>query len=518
MTSNEPVDVLIVGAGPTGTTLAIDIVRRGHTVRIIDRAPGGFEGSRAKGIQPRSLEVFADLGVIDVIEAAGSTYPPMGIHLGPLTIPKRMVPVQDPSTDVPYPSTWLIAQHSTVAALHARLVTLGTTVEYRSELLGIDQNDESVTATIAGADGTTETRARFVVGADGGGSSVRKSQSIPFEGTTDDADRMIIFDAVTHGLRRDRWHIWPALGGTFTGACPLPNSEEFQWMIRIRDDDAADLADDALTDLIRTRTRTRTRNSRIQLGEIFWKSVFRPNIRLAQRYRDRRVFLAGDAAHVHTPAGAQGLNTGVQDAYNLGWKLSQVLTGAPASLLDTYEAERQPIAAHVLGLSTRNYEKLNKLDPSALKRDDDERQLGITYRGGPLAPVHAESTHTLRVGDRAPDSRLLRADGGGPMRLFELYAGPHFTLVGHGPTAAEHLGQIKWPNIGAQLRTVAINSAQAELDASTVVLADVAGDFATTYGITSDTMLLIRPDGYIGAIAHDELGVIFAAVSGLTPG
>ncbi|MGC5258957.1 FAD-dependent monooxygenase [Gordonia sp. DT218] len=513
MTSNEPVDVLIVGAGPTGTTLAIDLVRRGHTVRIIDRAPAGFEGSRAKGIQPRSLEVFADLGVIDEIEAAGSTYPSMGIHLGPLTIPKRMVAVEDPSTDVPYPSTWLIAQHSTVAALHARLDALGTTVEYRSELIGIHQNDESVTATIVGADGTTETCARFAVGADGGGSSVRKSQSIPFEGTTDDADRMIILDAVTHGLRRDRWHIWPALGGKFTGACPLPNSGQFQWMIRIRDDDTADLADDALTDLVRTRTG----NGRIQLGEISWKSVFRPNIRLAQHYRDRRIFLAGDAAHVHTPAGAQGLNTGVQDAYNLGWKLSQVLAGAPASLLDTYEAERQPIAARVLGLSTKNYEKLNKLDPSALKRGDDERQLNITYRGGPLAPAHAESTRTLRVGDRAPDSRLLRADGGGPVRLFDLYAGPHFTLVGHGPTAAEYLGQLGWPSVGAQLRTVAINSAEVERDASTVVLADVAGDFATTYGITSDTVFLIRPDGYIGAIAHDDLGAVDAAVSGLIP-
>ncbi|GAA3713597.1 FAD-dependent monooxygenase [Gordonia hankookensis] len=513
MTSTEAVDVLIVGAGPTGTTLAIDLVRRGHSVRIIDRAPGGFEGSRAKGIQPRTLEVFADLGVIDEIEAGGSTYPPMGIHLGPLTIPKRMVTVEDPSTEVPYPSTWLIPQHSTVAALHARLGTLGTTVAYRTELIDLDQNDESVTATIVDADGTTETCARFVVGADGGGSSVRKSQAIPFEGTTDDADRMIILDAVTHGLRRDRWHIWPALGGRFTGACPLPNSEQFQWMIRIRDDDIVDLADDALTDLIRTRTR----NGRMQLGAISWKSVFRPNIRLAQRYRDRRVFVAGDAAHVHTPAGAQGLNTGVQDAYNLGWKLSQVLAGAPERLLDTYEAERQPIAAHVLGLSTKNYDKLTKLDPSALKRGDDERQLSITYRGGPLAPVDAESTRTLQVGDRAPDARLLKADGGGPMRLFELYAGPHFTVVGHGPTAAAHLSHVTWPSVGARLRTVAVNSAQAELDASTVVLADIAGDFATTYGITSDTMFLIRPDGYIGAIAHD-LDAMLAAVSGLTPG
>src|SRR5690625_3546929 len=140
------------------------------------------------------------------------------------------------------------------------------------------------------------------------------------------------------------------------------------------------------------------------LYNITWKSIFRPNVRLAERYRVGRVFIAGDAAHVHTPAGGQGLNTGVQDAYNLGWKLSQVIAGTSDSLLESYESERQPIAGQVLGKSNELYASFKKRRLSGLKRGDEERQLGITYHGGPLAPDTTSVTKTLRVGDRAPDA------------------------------------------------------------------------------------------------------------------
>lgn len=513
MTSS--IDVLIIGAGPTGGALAIDLGRRGHTVRLVDASPGAFDGSRAKGIQPRSLEVLEDLGALEGVLTHGSTYPLMGIHLGPATVPWRMFKNRPPRPGVPYPNTWLISQQSTNAALHVRARRLGILPEFSTTLTALAQDEEGVTATLAldddGEEPRTETvTARYLVGADGGSSTVRRSIGIPFQGSTDEADRVILFDAVTSGLSRNRWHVWPGLGKTFVSACPLPSSDLFQWMIRIRaDEDAPDLSRAALTARLADRIGAKT----ARIGEIAWTSVFRPNVRLARSYRSSRVFLAGDAAHVHTPAGAQGLNTGLQDSYNLGWKLSQVLHGAPESLLDTYEAERQPIAAAVLGLSTEKYDGLGTLDLKSITRGDAEQQLGLHYHGGPLAPVDAPATSALRVGDRAPDARV-SAQTGGDRRIFDTFAGPHFTLLAAGTGAADDAIRLAWPDTGAALVRVIVaadDAAAANLGVGVSggaradhVLIDRGGEFADMYGISGDTLILVRPDGYIGAVAQSD--------------
>ncbi|MEU2122568.1 FAD-dependent oxidoreductase [Nocardia niwae] len=505
------IDVLVVGGGPTGTALAIDLTRRGLVVRIIDKAAHAFEGSRAKGVQPRSLEVLEDLGVLDDIRAGGADYPLLGIHAGPLNIPWRMMSHNDVTSDVPHPNTWLIPQFRTDAALRAGLQRVGGSVETRCELIGFEQYPNAVVATVSGPSGVTEIAARYLVGADGGASTVRKTAGIEFEGTTDEADRMIIVDAVVDGLSRDRWHAWPRPGGRFVGACPLPHSDRFQVMIRLRPGEEPALDEDSLN----ARLRKQTGDKRIRLSRISWKSVFRPNIRLAERYRSGRVFVAGDAAHVHPPTGAQGLNTGVQDAYNLGWKIGQVLAGAPESLLDTYEAERQPIAAGVLGLSIEKYQGLSKLDPASIKRGDDERQLGLHYRGGPLAADNAQRTATLQAGDRAPDAKLLNATGGA-QRLFDLFLGPHFTAIAYGRAAARDLAALSWPAAGAGLRRIAVDSGD-EVRADAVLI-DITESFARIYGLTDSTLLLIRPDGYIGSIATtDRTSRTLNAISAMTP-
>ncbi|WP_406870586.1 FAD-dependent oxidoreductase [Thioclava sp. 'Guangxiensis'] len=496
----EDLDVLIVGAGPAGSTLAVDLARRGVSTRIIDKSPHGFPGSRAKGIQPRSLEVFEDLGALDDILAAGSPYPPLGIHLGPVRIPKRMSKPAPESDATPYRDTWLIPQFSTDSIIQKQLAPFGVQVEYGTELLGVEQDDSGVTARIAGPSGPEELRARYVVGADGGASLVRKSVGIAFEGQTNEADRMIILDCRIEGLGRNHWHVWPGLGGRFAGACPLPHGDLFQVMIRLQPGEAPDLSDAALNE----RFRKQTHSGKLRLSDIQWKTVFRPNIRLAARYREGRVFLAGDAAHVHTPMGAQGLNTGIQDAYNLGWKLGQVLAGAPETLLESYEAERQPIAARVLGLSTAKYEALNRLDPASIKRGADEKQLGITYKGGPLASSEAEATTTLQSGDRAPDAKLADQDRT-PLRLFDATRGPAFTLFAIGQEARAELAAVTWPENGAGLTRVAIDGTAGEA----LSLSDPQGSFRSIYGIAADTLILIRPDGYIGEIAtHDRIAAI----------
>ncbi|MEW2049031.1 FAD-dependent oxidoreductase [Streptomyces sp. NPDC005476] len=508
---NRPnvVDVLVIGAGPSGSAAAVDLVRRGLDVRIVDRSPHAFDGSRAKGVQPRSLEILEDLGALDDVLAGGSIYPRLGLHAGPLAVPWKMFPHKEATADIPYPNTWLIPQFRTDRALHARLSELGLEVEFGRELTELTQGEDTVVATVADADGTEEIVARYVVGADGGSSVVRKQLGVGFVGTTHESDRVLIVDASVTGLARNRWHMWPGLGGKLIGACPLPHSDMFQWIIRLTPDEEPPSEKD---DILR-RIHDHTHDRRIQLHDIHWTSVFRPNIRLAESYGRGRVFLAGDAAHVHTPAGAQGLNTGMQDGYNLAWKLAQVLAGADATLLDTYEAERQPIAAGVLGLSTEKWGGIAKLDPSSLKRGKDEQQLALTYYGGPLAPADGMRTETLRVGDRAPDAGLLGADGIGT-RLFDAFRGPDFTALAYGPGAARDLEQLAWPTTGAQLKRLVVGPAATDGFA----FSDSKNTLRRAYGLTGDTLLLIRPDGYVGHIAtSDFLTTTQTAVRAMTP-
>jgi hypothetical protein len=204
------------------------------------------------------------------------------------------------------------------------------------------------------------------------------------------------------------------------------------------------------------------------------------------------VFLAGDAAHVHTPMGAQGLNTGVQDAYNLGWKLGQVIAGAPAALLDTYEAERRPVAARVLGLSSELYAGLKSKPLAAAKRGDEERQLKLSYGGGPLATYDGAQAGAVRAGDRAPDAAYTDIDGR-RSRLFDAFQGPHFTLVAVGDPAITATGSAEgaWPDQGAPMRTVRIATG-------------AAPGLCQAYGLNSPAQVLVRPDGYVAHVATGD--------------
>lgn len=485
-------EVLIVGAGPSGSALALDLVRRGARVRVIDKADRAFEGSRAKGVQPRTQEVFDDFGVLADARSEGSDYPLAGLHFGPVTIPWRMQKQTAATDDVPSPNVLLLPQFRTDGILHRALARLGVTPEFGVALTSFEQDATGVTSTLT----TGEVmRSRYLVGADGGASSVRKGAGIAFTGSTNADDRTLIVDASVDGLSRNRWHMWAKSKGRGVGACPLPHSDQFQIMMRLTPDEEVDLAEAALAERFRSLTGH-------TLRDVTWTSVFRPNVRLADHYRNERVLLVGDAAHVHTPAGAQGLNTGVQDAYNLGWKLGQVLAGAPKSLLDSYEAERRPLAAHVLGRSSELYGSIEKGGVSSvggLRRGDEERQLSLTYRGGPLADVEAEATAALHVGDRAPDGAC---EGLGISRLFDAFRGPHFTLLVFGEHAAHAVESVPWATNGAALRRFRVVSSRSSDRPDTIV--DPRGSLHDRYGIAADTIVLVRPDGYIGAIATTD--------------
>ncbi|MGA2536549.1 MAG: FAD-dependent monooxygenase [Terracidiphilus sp.] len=399
--------VLIIGAGPTGLTLALDLVRRGISCRLVEAAETPFTGSRGKGIQPRTLEILDDLGVIEPILAAGGLYPKLRVHLGPLSFRAGSLGSSTkPTESIPYPNLWMVPQSRTEAILRERLCELGGEVEFGKALLTIRQHQHGVDATLS----TGETvRAEFLVGCDGGRSTVRKELGLKLEGETIDEKPMLVADVEIAGLDRRDWHIWPLGKGGPVGLCPLPETSLFQLTAR------AEAIGTDIEGAVHKATGHR-------VEQIAWSSIYQPAVRMVDRYRVGRVFLAGDAAHVHPPTGGQGLNTGVQDAYNLGWKLAHVLCGGPDSLLDTYQAERLPIAAAVLGLSKR------LLQTRSIKRGDATNQLALHYRTSSLSS--GDTLGALHPGDRMPDVRL--PDGS---RLFDHLRGPHATefVTAEGP-------------------------------------------------------------------------------------
>ena len=392
--------VLIVGAGPTGLTLAVDLARRSVPFRLIEAAPRAFAGSRGKGLQPRTLEVFDDLGVIDVVMASGAFYPRMRIHAGPFSLSAGSLGTSKAATEeVPYPNLWMVPQNRTEEILRERLQELSGRVEFGVALVDFAQDDGGVRAELSNGE---MVYAEYLVGCDGARSGVRKTLGLELVGETLSDKLTLVGDVGVEGLDRGYWHVWPFAKGGPLGLCALPGAELFQLT-------AAAAVETRIAEAVKEATGFR-------VSHVAWSSTYRAQVRMVGRYRVGRVLLAGDAAHVHPPAGGQGLNTGVQDAYNLGWKLARVLRGGPQELLDSYEQERLPIAAAVLELSKR------LLQTRSLKRGDLTNQLGLNYRASPLSTGTVSGT--LHPGDRMPDARL---DDGS--RLFDRMRGPQATAV-----------------------------------------------------------------------------------------
>jgi 2-polyprenyl-6-methoxyphenol hydroxylase-like FAD-dependent oxidoreductase len=474
-------DVLIAGAGPTGLTLALELARRGVPCRVLDRAAGPFAGSRGKGLQPRTLEVFDDLGVLPDVLATGGSYPVLRLYAGDAVLADRaMTEDRAPTADVPYPNLVMSAQWRTEQVLRDRLAGYGVQVEFGTDLAAFAQDAGGVTATLRRAGRDDErVEAAYLVGADGGRSTVRKVLGVNFLGETLETHRALIGDVKADGLGRDRWHVWPQASGGAVAFCPMAGTDSFQFTVQLTGDEPVEPTLAALERLVTERV-----GRDLGLHDLTFASPYRVNVRMVDEYRRGRVFLAGDAAHVHSPAGGQGLNTGVQDAYNLGWKLAHVLAGAPAALLDSYQAERLPIAAGVLGISSR-------LHGQALSgvRGDDTKQLALNYRGGPLAPGPAGTPTAVQAGDRAPDAPG-HDPAGAPLRLFDAFRGPHATLLAVGAVGAgSALGQFAGRH-GSWLRMVPF--------------VDTDGHFARAYGF-ADGLVLVRPDGYVGAVGAADV-------------
>ncbi|GLY39990.1 3-(3-hydroxyphenyl)propionate hydroxylase [Amycolatopsis sp. NBRC 101858] len=474
--------MLIAGAGPTGLTLACELARAGVPFRLVEAAPGPRPGSRGKGVQPRTLEVFDDLGIVERVLAHGRMAMPIRS-----TAPDGQVTLggagpAEPRPDVPYAASLITPEWRVEEALRLRLAELGGAVEFGTALESFEQSAEGVSAVVV-KDGEAEpVTARWLVGCDGGHSVVRKGAGIAFEGETRDELRMIVADVEVDGLDRTAWHMWRHEDGMVT-LCPLPSTGVFQFQASVAPGQDAGLGLANLQALLDRRSG----RTDIRLREPEWSSLWRANVRLAERYREGHVFLAGDAAHIHSPAGGQGMNTGIQDAHNLGWKLAAVANGASPALLDTYEAERRPVAAGVLALSDARLKEAMERKGIPVRGDAATRQLGIGYRGSVLARDDRAETAPLRAGDRAPDATgLTTVDG--ERRLFDLTRGGRFTLLDFGG------GPGTYPAGLRTFRVVAHPCDPGEI-------ADTHGHLAGAYGASGSTLVLIRPDGFVGLIS-----------------
>jgi 2-polyprenyl-6-methoxyphenol hydroxylase-like FAD-dependent oxidoreductase len=512
---NQQLDVLVVGAGPTGLTLAAQLQALGATCRILDRQLDRVHESRALAIQPRTLEVLRGLGVAQELAARGNDAIRVELRAGGRVVPVRLFGLG--LDDTAFPFLLFVSQAETEQVLNDHLATRGVPVERAVELVAFQADQHGVTCTLRHGDGHTEqARARYLVGCDGAASTVRRSAGIPFVGGAYPQTFTLADLEVDGGLDRNTayafmgavgilfffplgrpasWRLLgmhPTLGGSH-GAPERPTLAELQALV------------DAFS------------GGALRLRDPAWLTYFRLQHRHATRYRSGHVFLAGDAAHVHSPAGAQGMNTGIQDAWNLGWKLALVARGlAEEALLDSYDSERRPVGRLVVRFTDRAFtvatstnplvralrtRLVPRLLPLALRFDRavaagfrTVSQLGIGYRRSPaVRDGQPRLRRGPRAGDRLPDARI--AQDGQVCWLGEALAAPGFHLLLCGPPGNWDTGKL-----------TSLRSRYADIlavhhltrAAAPGALHDIDGHAFARLGVDDTAHYLIRPDGHIG--------------------
>ncbi|HEX8859331.1 MAG TPA: FAD-dependent oxidoreductase [Actinomycetes bacterium] len=506
-----PVDVLVVGAGPTGLVLATQLAAFGATVRVVDRRPVPGRESRALVVQPRTLEVLRPLGVTPALLDRGDTAALVRLHLDSrdLTIPLCDLGPGDTS----YPFLLVLPQAQTEAALLAHLGEQGPSVEWGTEFLAYRSDEEGIVSTLRHADGRQErARTRYLVGCDGAGSSVRRCAGISFEGAGYRRSVLLADAILDADISTDALHVFVGPHGVLG---LFPTGEHAPWRVLVvrvlRPGRTATPAAEvrALADVLS--------GGRVRLREVAWTANIPLQRRLAAAFGSGRVFLAGDAAHTHSPAGAQGMNTGIQDACNLGWKLALSARGlGAASLLDTYAAERRPVARTLLAFTHLTFWvetadnllvrraraavapiavplglRSTRLRALALRTIG---QLWVRYRRGPATvegrPRLGRGPH---AGQRLPDAPLFC--GQIPGRLHGALATPAFQLLLCGPPSAwdpQQLAQFRERYGGL----VAVHRLSIRPDPD--ALYDPSGATLARLGAGNGAQYLVRPDGYIG--------------------
>ncbi|WP_424949756.1 FAD-dependent monooxygenase [Deinococcus sp.] len=501
-----PSEVLIVGAGPTGLMLAALLSRWGVVPRIIDSGSGPSQYSKATGVQARTLEAFQQLGLSDAAVEYGLIGTAVNLHndQGPI----GRLSFGDAGQGVsPFPYILILPQDRTEAILGDDLRTHGLNVEWNTRLEGLEQTQAGVQVTLSQG-GQVETASyRYVLGADGARSSVRRLLNVGFQGETYDhlffvADLRIDGEPVQGEL-----NIFLSSVFKFAAMFPMKGHRRFR-LVGVVPPEYVHLEHPSFEDL---QPYFREKMGRqMQLDDVDWFATYRVHHRVAEAFKVGYVFLLGDAAHVHSPVGGQGMNTGLQDAYNLAWKLALVLRGqADAALLDSYHEERHPNAVKLVNTTDRIFSGfiaseqgwvgfvrrwvlpavlpgLMRLKRAQRRAFDTLSQTALNYRG------HRLSVDTLggqvKAGDRFPWFTV------GGQDSFARLSPTRFTLFALG-------GAAQLPGLDD------LNSPLLEI----VQMTEQAAS-----GLT-DGLYLVRPDGYIGLTAKtpNEMQAYLDGVLGL---
>jgi 2-polyprenyl-6-methoxyphenol hydroxylase-like FAD-dependent oxidoreductase len=507
--------VLVVGAGPTGMTAAFELSRLGIHVRLVDKAPEHRaeaspppERSRAIGVQARTLELLEMRGLSTELLRCGHPTAGFSVYGGG----KRLIHLDFGRIESRHPYLLFVSQMDTERILREALAARGVSIERGVELVGFAQDaiavDPSpVKVVLRDAGGRLErSQAPWLIDAEGAHSMVRTTLGLPFEGRTMQGAYALGDIRVDGDLTEDDVHAFSTEYG-FMGLFPF-GSRRFRFIASVPPSKAGDDAAPTLEDLQAIFDRRSPVPAR--LGDLRWSSWFRINSRMVGHFRVGRVLLGGDAAHIHSPAGGQGMNTGIQDMVNLAWKLALVMTEqAPEALLDTYEAERLPVARNVLDrtgmitdlMSSRHpmvRRLLRRLAPRIGRTRTVQRilpfrisQLAVAYRRSPMSTQRGR-VGRLRAGDRVPDLPIhCRTGHGGEWQersLFEVLDPGKFTLLVVHAAAVDGVdwcGAVRpWPVV--RVVGVAPPSSSGDL-----------ARFTRTFGRTS-CVVLVRPDGYVG--------------------
>lgn len=334
----EIFDVLIVGAGPVGLFLANECARRGLTYRIIESKPSQSEHSKALAIFPRTLEIFDMAGVVTPFLERANRVTWVAI----VTHGRRLARLQFTPEESPYPFVAMVPQDVTEQLLLQELQRRGGNVEYESTFLSAVQDDDGVTAMVEHHGENREIRASFLVGCDGAHSAVRHALHLPFEGAEYSGFFLLADIESNESLAGDEMQLCPSELGPIAIFPMSATRRRIVATIEQQEDDAPSL------DLVRRIIGERA-PAGLEALSLHWSSYFRIHHRLVSGLREGRMFVAGDAAHIHSPFGGQGMNTGLHDAWNLAWKLNLVARGCGNStLLDSYSAERLPVIKSVI--------------------------------------------------------------------------------------------------------------------------------------------------------------------------
>jgi 4,5-epoxidase len=527
------VSVLIAGAGPTGLALACDLRRRGVDARVLDRLEKAAVTTRALGLQPRGRQIIERIGALGDLPKEALSQTGFDVYVDRRLAVSVAFDALKGSDDE---GTLRVPQTTIERHLRERLRELGEEVRWGHEVIGCTQDTTGVEVTVRARDGEHRMRADWLIGCDGAHSTVRKLIDAAFDGTAS-RQTFLLGDVRLDWKRKNGAAIYLHRDQVLSMAS-LP---EGMWRIGValpEGDPLAEAGHDALT-VARDASAVASEPALTRLRQLFqeysgdgttrisdptWFSVFRINRRMASSFRRSYVLIAGDAAHLTSPLGGQGMNTGLSDAFNLGWKLTLVVGGrADERLLDSYEAERRPATeridratmqwTHVLLGDSRASRILRRyvvlpamhlrfVQAWILTRRGD---LQSTYRGGPLAPQTSSALRTpLRgrgpqPGDEAPDSRCMRRGHLEPTRLGK-EIGPNWGLLffggdEHAIAACTEAARSRLPPPVRVLRIAARDGHRTtEADG---VIDDRFGAIRRGYRPAKTTTLLIRPDGYL---------------------